>query len=221
MSDERRISDEAVKAKTGKTWKQWLAILDRWDAAGKGHAATAKHLHEEHGVDGWWAQTITVRHEKERGLRETHQRGKTYASSVSRTIAAKPEAIWEAWTTARGLNRWFTTKARVNPKVGGRYSNADRDTGEYRVVRPPRVLRFTWENEKACPGTVVELRIDPAKTRGKSRAVVRHMRLCSPEDVARMKEGWSWAMDSLKSWLETGSPVTWEAWREAKGLPPE
>jgi acyl-coenzyme A synthetase/AMP-(fatty) acid ligase len=37
-----------------------------------------------------------------------------------------------------------------------------------------------------------------------------------------MKEAWSWALDSLRSYLETGKPIAVEAWeeaREAKGKP--
>ena len=31
---EAAIRDEAVRAKTGRSWKAWFAVLDRWGAAG-------------------------------------------------------------------------------------------------------------------------------------------------------------------------------------------
>ncbi len=65
----RRISEEAVRDKTGKGWEEWYAILDRWGAPEKGHTASAKYLREAHAVGPWWAQAVTVRYEWERGLR--------------------------------------------------------------------------------------------------------------------------------------------------------
>ena len=65
-----RISDEAILKKTCKSWDEWFKILDTWDVKGKGHAETAKHLLEHFTcLNAWWAQAITIRYEKERGLR--------------------------------------------------------------------------------------------------------------------------------------------------------
>jgi hypothetical protein len=66
----RRISDQAVRAKTGKGWREWFAILDAIDVKEKGHTRTARYLAEQHGVSPWWAQTITIRYEWEKGLRK-------------------------------------------------------------------------------------------------------------------------------------------------------
>lgn len=65
----RSFSDEAVRAKTGKGWDEWLAILDAWGMKEQGHRLTAKHLQEAYGVGPWWAQAVTIRYEYERGLR--------------------------------------------------------------------------------------------------------------------------------------------------------
>jgi hypothetical protein len=55
---------------TGKRSADWYRILDGWGGATKGHTAMAKYLRDEQGVDPWWAQTVTVRYEYERGLRK-------------------------------------------------------------------------------------------------------------------------------------------------------
>lgn len=213
---EQAISDAAVKAKTGKGWKSWFSILDRWNAGEKGHTATAKHLHEKHGVSSWWSQAITVRHEQDRGLRKVGERaGGSFEVSVQRTMQASPTEAFAAFTQANHLNRWFTTKARVNLKVGGKYSNADRDRGTYLAVKPPRMVRFTWDNEKHCPDTTVEVTFTPP-SRGKVAVRVQHAKIGTKKDREDMKEGWSWALDSLKSYLEKGKPVTFEAWKEAQ-----
>jgi len=217
VSDERSITEAAVLRATGKGWAHWLGILDRWGAAEKGHAAAARHMAERHGLSPWWAQTVTVRFEKERGLRVRHERPDGFSITVTRTIEVPLAEAWSAWTTAKGWNRWFTTKARLNLREGGRYSNGDQDAGVFRSIAPAKRLCLTWENAKHCPGTLVEVRF-AAKGRGRCTVAVEHLKLASADDAAEMKQGWSWAMDSLRAWLETGTPIAYEAWLvERKG----
>ena len=71
----RGISDEAVQKRTGKSWVEWYAILDRWGMNGNGHTLAARHLQQEHGLSPWWAQVVTIRYEWERGLRTEAQEG--------------------------------------------------------------------------------------------------------------------------------------------------
>jgi hypothetical protein len=66
----RKMSDEAVKTRTGKDWKGWLTVLDKFDAQKKGHTQTAKYLREKQGLSNWWSQAVTIRYEWERGLRK-------------------------------------------------------------------------------------------------------------------------------------------------------
>jgi uncharacterized protein YndB with AHSA1/START domain len=231
MAAESKISDEAVETRTGKSWAQWLRILDRWGAAKKGHKATAKWLHETHEVSSWWAQTITVRHEQERGRREKHQRPKGYEISVSRRIAASAARAFDAISRPGDLSHWFTRGARANLEVGGSYSNRDGDRGRFLAVVRPKRLRMTWDNENHAPGTVVEFAIRTgaaiaagagsgakraARSGAKVHVEVTHSGLASRKDAETMKEAWSWALDSLRSYLETGKPIAVEAWEEAR-----
>jgi len=65
----RGIGNDAVLNATGRSWQEWFQILDRFDRKAKGHKLTAKYLHTEHQLSGWWAQMVTVRYEWEHGLR--------------------------------------------------------------------------------------------------------------------------------------------------------
>ena len=48
-----RMSDEAVKAKTGKKWDQWFAILDKAGAKEMSHKDIVKFLNSKHDVGPW------------------------------------------------------------------------------------------------------------------------------------------------------------------------
>jgi len=215
MAGAKRISDEAVRAKTGKFWDQWFRILDRWGATSKGRPATAKHLAERHGTGPWWSQMITARYERERGLRGKQERPRGHEIRVSRVIAAPARRVFECWLTPADLSEWFTSGARVNARVGGRYKNRDGDQGEFLAIRPDRRIRFTWENPGHATGTEVDVAI-AARGRGKVTTTLTHSKLASRRDAEMMKEAWSWALDSLRSYVETGAPVGVSDWLRAR-----
>lgn len=68
-ADESGHSDEAVKKGSGKAWKGWFDILDRWGGVDRTHTEIARYLTDEHDVSGWWAQSVTVGYERARGIR--------------------------------------------------------------------------------------------------------------------------------------------------------
>ncbi len=69
----KRIGDEAVKAKTGKVWKEWFKILDAAGAKKMTHTEIARHLYGKCKVPGWWSQMVANQYEQERGLRAARQ----------------------------------------------------------------------------------------------------------------------------------------------------
>lgn len=212
------MSDESVMRSTGKKWAAWFALLDGGGAAGMSHKEIAADLHKRHGLSPWWSQMVTVEYERARGRREVHQKPSGFEVNVSRTIAVPRETAWQAFAETKHLSKWFTSKAKQSFRVGGRYSNGDGDGGVFLAIIAPRRLRFTWEQAKHAPGSVVEVTI-AEKNDGRCVVQLTHSRLASKVEVADLKQGWSWAMDSLKAYLETGTPVTFEDWsaQTAKG----
>lgn len=208
----RQMSDEQVKLRTGRGMKAWGALLDRWGAATKGHPATAKYLAQQHGLSSWWSQMVTVMYERDRGLREIGQKSSgSYSLDVQRTIRTDAKRAYAAWVEASAWNRWFSTKTKLSAKVGGSYANGDGDTGTFLALVPGKRLRFTWDNAKHCPGTVVEVVITPTPD-GRVKVGLTHTKLRTKKDREEMKGGWSWAMDSLRSYLETGAGIPHEVW---------
>ena len=197
------IADERVHAATGKHWDQWFALLDKWGAAKKEHKAIAIYLSREQGVAPWWSQMVTVEYERARGRREVNQTARGFEVQVQRTLPAGIESVWEAFAETRHLNKWFTTKAKQQFREGGAYANADGGRGKFVTILPHRKLTFTWENPEHSPGSMVTLDFLP---KGAEKTVVHitQYKLASKAQVAEQKEGWTWALASLRHYLETG-----------------
>jgi len=157
------VSDEAVKARTGKRWEEWFAILDKAGAKKMNHRAITGWLDHEHSeVDGWWIQMITVAYEQERGLRQKYQKTTGFAASASKTVGAPLGKLYRRF------------EALVKKEKGA----------VIRKATPQKSMRITWGD-----GTSVSVYFC-AKGEAKSQVAVQHEKLSASKDVARMKKVW-------------------------------
>lgn len=101
------LSDEAVKAKTGKAWAEWFKLLDAAGARTLEHRAIVTLLSQSHGVPGWWRQMVTVEYERARGLRQVHQKSDGFSVSASKTVLTGVSALYQATASATQRRRWF------------------------------------------------------------------------------------------------------------------
>ena len=173
------ISDEALKAGSGKTWPEWFAILDAASGTTLGHKGIVALLAEHQRLGPWWRQMVAVTYEEERGLRQKHQTPKGFQLSVSRTIDVPADALFRAWTDGQSRGVWLRGAELT-----------------VRRATPPWSLRITWSD-----GSTVEVSIS-SRGKTRSRMVLDHRRLRDAQAVALMKEYWGSALDALKAMLE-------------------
>jgi hypothetical protein len=175
-----RMSDDAVKAKTGKTWKEWFAVLDRAGAKKMTHQEIANYLHTKHAVPPWWTQMVTVTYEQQSGLREKHQRPDGYQISVSRTINVPLSKLYKSVASEKSRNAWLAEKDLV-----------------VRRATANKTMRVTWSDGKQN----LEFYFYP-KGDGKSQIVVQHSKIPDAKNAAKLKTYWSTALDRLRATLE-------------------
>lgn len=170
----RSTSDEAVAAKTGRTWREWFRLLDAAGARKMPHREIARLLHGKHKVPGWWSQMVTVEYERARGMRKVHQTTAGFVAGVSRTFDASVSALFKAWTDARLRRRWLGA-AKLTITTATR----------------SKTIRMGWAD-----GTRSEAYFVP---RGAARwqIAVQHSKLSGPRGVAAMKKFWSAALERL------------------------
>jgi hypothetical protein len=179
---EPRMTDEKVQAATGRVWADWFALLDEWGAVDHEHREIAGWLGSEHGVPGWWAQTVTVEYERARGLRPLRgDRDGTHNVSASKTIGAPVDELFDAWADPDRRARWL----------------GDVELRE-RTSRPPRTARYDWED-----GSTRVIVGFEAIGEAKSRVALSHERLPDEDEAARLKAFWRERLAALKTQLES------------------
>jgi len=178
-SHEQNVSEKSVRERTGRTRAEWFAMLDAAGAAGWTHRHIAAWLVEEHGVDGWWAQSVTVGYEQARGLRAPGQRSDgTWEASASATV---PMALPEVFA-------WVSDDERR-----GRWLDAD---VEVRGETPGKSVRWTL-----AEGGRAEVRLTalPDTANGpRTRVAVAHRGLDDADAVAAWKAWWRERLGRLK-----------------------
>lgn len=118
-------NDAMIAANTGRTWAEWTELLDGWGARDRSHTEIAAHV-ASLGVDGWWAQGVTVGYERLIGRREVGQRvDGLYSGSASKTVGATAERACQAITDDIERRQWLypdvLTLRTVQPGKSARF----------------------------------------------------------------------------------------------------
>jgi hypothetical protein len=185
------MSDASFIKKTGHDLAYWFAVLDKFGAVEKGHTAAARHLYQDHKVDGWYAQGITVSYERARGVRAANQRcDGAFEVSASKTVTASSKQLVKAFTDARAREQWI---GEANPKLAGALVNGLADKrSKGVVVRPDGLVRFRYKWDD----TTVQFYMAP-KPGGKYIVTVQHMKLPNGDAVDRYRSQWKTALAAL------------------------
>lgn len=171
------MSDAAVRKATGRTWAEWVDLLDAERSSEKPHREIVGYV-VSLGTPGWWAQMVTVGYERIRGLRDRGQRrGGAYEATKSRTFPVSVDVLFAAFANARKRRQWLPAKITA------------------RSATPPKYLRWTWED-----GMPVQLGFI-AKGKAKSSVAVTHEKLADKPAVDAAKKAWSERFDRLEEIL--------------------
>ena len=169
------VSDEAVKEKTGCTWKRWVHALDHYGAEQMSHRDIATLVRTKYKIDGWWSQAVTVGYERIKGLRARGQRRDgTYEATKSRTFDVPVTTLFETWADASFLRRWMNGA-----------------TVKVRAATTPKSMRLDWSDRSIV---VVGF---TAKGKSRSSVAVQHTKLPDRDTADRLKQYWSERLDAL------------------------
>jgi uncharacterized protein YndB with AHSA1/START domain len=142
------------------------------------------------------------------------------ALRLKRSFNAPASVLFDAWTSAETLRRWWpagwdweTPVAEVDPRVGGRLRLIMRSPdgeefggrGEYLEIDPPSRLVFTWtwDGHEGHQGTqLVEVEFEE-RDDGTTTVVLTNRGLRDEESKRSHREGWEASLDNLERLLDT------------------
>ncbi|GGE74400.1 DUF4287 domain-containing protein [Nesterenkonia cremea] len=174
------VSDERIRESTGRGWDDWVAVIDAGPGREASHPTIAAWLVEEHGVDGWWAQGVTVGYERLTGRRLPGQmQDGTFSVSRSKTLDLDGEEFRERLhddAARAALLPGISSVPRSKPATRApKFSLSDAESGEELGV-----LQFRLEQGSAG-----------------AKLVVTHEKLPDPDAAERWKQHWGDWLESL------------------------
>lgn len=128
------MSDEAVRMRTGRDWKEWVRLLDAIGAVSMPHREIVGRVHESHGIPGWWVQAVTVGYERIRDVREIGQRRDSgrFDANKSKTFNVPVGRLYRAFAVKRTRERWLPgVEIRIRTSI------------------PDKSLRISWPDRTA------------------------------------------------------------------------
>lgn len=174
-----RVSDARLAEATGRDYQAWFTLLDAWEATTRTHTEIAAWLVQEHDVNGWWAQTVTVAYEQERGLRVPGQKKDGFATSVGKTVNVPVERLFAAFADTDLRSRWLPVEVSERTSRPGKRFTAD-------LPEDTRIA-VTFQS----------------KGETKSMAGIEHTRIGSAERTNEWKTDWRTWLADLKKLLES------------------
>jgi hypothetical protein len=166
------MSDDAVQKATGRTWAEWVRVLDDVGASSKVHRDIV-HEVSSLGTPSWWSQMVTVGYERIRGLRDKGQRrGGGYEAGKSRTFNIPVKRLFAAFKKSLPANAQLKS-ATLNKRI-----------------------RIAWDD-----GTTVEAMFI-AKSDTKSTVTVTHQKLPDKAAADKMKSWWGERLATLAETIE-------------------
>jgi uncharacterized protein YndB with AHSA1/START domain len=140
---------------------------------------------------------------------------------ITKLLPATPAEVFAAWTDPTSLKEWMcpgtmTATVSLDLRVGGKFQivmrreNSDMaHVGEYREIRPPERLVFTWQSAATLQReTLVTVELFP---RGQqTELVLRHELLPNEHSASQHQSGWQSIVEKFSIYLgkvQNGHPV--------------
>ncbi len=143
----------------------------------------------------------------------TRQPEKTeHTLEIRRTLAAPRERVFNAWTRAEELRKWFapgpltTAVAESDLRVGGRYRITMRApdgkehtvSGVYQIIDPPKRLVYTWKWDDKPSAGESTVTVEFHEQGRSTEVVLRHEGLPNEKEVAEHTHGWNGCLEKLE-----------------------
>jgi len=177
------ISSDALIARTGRSWEEWLLALDRAGARRLTRKAIATMVGQRFRLGPWWQQVIAIGYQQARGLGARPRATGGYQVSARKTISAPARELFRYWSDARRRKTWLPHQAlTITAKA------------------PRRTIRAAWG-----AGTErLEVTLTP-RPGGKTQVIVTHRRLPTPAAAARARLFWRARLGVLSNTVRASS----------------
>lgn len=194
-------STESVKKATGKSWRQWVDILDKVGGNVLTHQEIVKLLKTKYKLKPWWQQQVTCGYEEFIGRRLPGRNGKGFFTAViTKTLSIDQKTVWRFLASPEGIQIWLNPMSDFVLAPKNSFEVEGGIFGEVRTMKAPpsRVarVRMTWQDSDWDKPTVCQIFLI-SRPKGKSMLVFSHDNITTAAIKASLRQRWRKAAEDI------------------------
>lgn len=191
------VKSASVEKHTGKSWSEWIAILQKAQAQNWPHREAKLWLKQKYKLSPWWQSGVAMGYEIFIGRRVEGRNEKgEYSLTVTKTLPASQKRAWKFISSPEGSEVWLKPFAPFALKPKAAYEVDGGIFGEVRTMKAPLRARLTWQDENWEKASVVQIHLMP-RPGEKCMIGIQHEKLPSNALRDKMRAHWKAAATRL------------------------
>lgn len=183
------ISSTTVERVTGKSWSEWIVLLDKEKCGDKSHKEIAKMVYQKYlSKSGWWSQMVTVGYEYAKGKRvvgQTETQG--FEIGVQKMLPISQERLWKFINSKREKELWLGKDIEH----------------EIRTIKEGERIRLKWKLKKwTNTSTLQIILLCSRNSKGKTNLNFHQEKLVSTKQRDEMREYWKKVVGKIENELK-------------------
>ncbi|WP_409346509.1 SRPBCC family protein [Paenibacillus sp. MBLB4367] len=191
------IFKKALLEETGRSWEQWIAVMEQRVDHTWTHEQAVRFLTEECGMQPEWSELAASMFEQKLGRKPVgHSADAGFQIGVRRTFPISLEQAWHVLISEDGVSKWFGELPSYSLQAGQSIRSKDGVAGEVRVFKPYSHLRMSWQREEWDGSSTLQIRVLPASG-GKTTISFHQEKLDDLYMRELMRRHWEHVLDLL------------------------
>lgn len=200
-----RTKSEALLRHTGKTWDQWIRILEKQGAQRWKYGEIVNFLVQQFEVSAWWSQIVTQGFEIKLGRRvEGRNQKGLYSVTLTKSIHVPAKTIWDWMVSDSGQNEWLRPLSNFDFLRGQEFEVEGGFFGKIRSIKSPVRIRMSWQDAEWTKPSIVQIWL-LARPKGRATLVISHSDLPSARLRIHYRQYWQDHLLQIKERLEAES----------------
>jgi uncharacterized protein YndB with AHSA1/START domain len=192
-------SSHACMRATGKSWDEWINLLNQTGADKWTHKEIVVYLNRKYQVPPWWRQMVTNGYEKAIGRRvEGQTQDADFQIGITKTIEYDPKELWNKLFSGSGLKLWLGEINGQTLKVGSKYITREGTSGEVKSLIPGKRIRLTWKPKSWKKTSTLQLTLNSTPTPDKTSIRFHQESLSDQKIREEMRSHWQGVISSLQ-----------------------
>ncbi len=191
-----RVSSKSALKNTGKTWDQWVSLLDAAGARSWSHKELVLYLKKKK-LSPWWQQGVAGAYSVAIGKKIEGRNAKGELSvTATKSFSIDSKKMWALLCSKQGQEIWLQPLSPMQIKVGAFFETKDGFFGEIRTMKKGLRLRLSWKDPEWSKPTYLQVFVVP-RPDNKCLVAFTHEKIKEPKVEALLRRRWKQATSSL------------------------